>query len=322
MLTYEQMATLYGSEYRDVLGSDIATLNAVLRAKADDAFDTKLDPDSLGDQDKLKLRELRTIRKISRIADDAKAYGAIGFGATELAGVIVGTTIDIVKSELKKESERYHAEFGRRKPFDNFWLYATDNNNAVYRVQNYAGFELIRTTASTSNSSPAFKLVCAITPSSDKEVFRVCPIYFQAQKAKAKVLTKKLYAPWTYFAHSGDAINVEVQFRFDAIWVDKDQKIHTESMGSDTIPFNQYNIGECSPIPASELKENDKGWFSGVAISTDRNTGRPIGRGTFWLDLVVKEADSSKAEKYLQQGASYVEKHRNDWVEQAKKLTQ
>ncbi len=319
MLTYEQMAAEYAREYGGVIGADLKSLNSVLHVKNEDSIDTKLDPDSLGEQDAAKLGELRKVRKMSRIGDE-KAFGVLGFGAAELAGVVVGTTIDIVKSELKKEAARYHAEFSRRRSFDNFWLYLTDNNNSVYRIQNYAGFELVRTTALASNNEPAFKLVCAITPSADREMFRVSPIHFETKRAKAKVLAKRWYAPWTYLAHSGETINSEVEFRFDAIWVDGDQKVHTESMGGDTIPFHRYSIRAGAPVSASSLKENEKGWFSGVAISFDRNTRKPVGRGTFWLDLKVKESDSSKAEEYLQHGAAYIEKHGSEWVDEAKRI--
>jgi len=308
MLTYQTMSDEYGDQFREAFGVD---LKSVLDS-------------SVANGGKEHLKASAAIRKMQALKEGAAKGGPLDTVAA--TSFITSLIIDRLRKELVEEADRYTAQFGARGAFDQFWVYAEDKRGVQHRLQNYSGFEFVRTTERSRKTPPdgrarganntAFKLVCALTPSKDGEVFLVTPIYFKISSAKAKVLSyewKDWYTtPWTWLLRRGSSVDCEVVFRFDAIWVDDKEGVHTETVCEDSFTVKDYAIDSPCPLPPKVLKHRQRGWFAGIPVSTDRASKRSCGNGTFWLEVVVTERDPSNAVRYLRKGTVYLKEHGAD----------
>ena len=243
----------------------------------------------------------------------AKQRGKRGAVATTAAfSYLVGCAFDYVKSELEQEADLYTAQFGKKVAFDGFWKYTGPK-----REQNYVGFEVKRITNSTSDSSPAFRLLCAIVPSDDQMAFKLVPILFQTNKSKAKVLSfqwKHFYSGlWTWLLKIGNEINTKVTVHFDAFWVDEKQGAHTARIAEADLVVNGYDISH--PKPYGKLQDEAMGWFGGIPVSYNLSTNKWGGTGTFWLEVIVTEEDPSNARRYIKKAVEKMQENRERVIE-------
>jgi hypothetical protein len=275
------------------------------------------------------------------------------------ATVAVGMAIDAVSSELQREASDYEAQFKRTEAFDSFWIKTNpkqskltttvestecatppyqENDKKIKQTKSckdinikststteelkydyqYFGVEVIRKIK--GESEPVFRFALGLSPSSDKKMFQMKPMFFQTTKSKAKVLSDE---PWTWlpptvfgkmFRDSGHSIDTDINFQIDAYWHGLDQLQHTSTLAASTFTISDYDIEKGEPI--TEIS-GGSGWLLSVPVSYD-SSGKPAGdlqnAGTFSVQVLVTEKDHSNAKQYLEQGAQYLKDNKSDIV--------
>lgn len=200
--------------------------------------------------------------------------------------------------------------------------------------QHYYGFEIVREVEGNPN---AFRLVCGIVPSSDQQLFRIAPLYFKTEKAKAKVLSNEW---WTWLAlwswpgkliqRPGDEIDTIIDISIDGYWKDKDQEIKFQKLAAISFKFTGYNIADAKPLRAGDgsMKQKSSGFLASVPISIGPD-GKPIGDpnndplpylGAFSLKVNITEKDKSNAKERLEEAAQFVSEQKPKIIERVKKF--
>jgi hypothetical protein len=243
-----------------------------------------------------------------------------------LAATFIDYGIKYVQTQLQKEAKSYTAQFSINvaeagfwtssshqkrvlaacaqdlyvnfgQPSDQGWL--TDDKSLLQRL---VALEFVR---KTKSYSPAFDFVALMVPSQHNDVFLLQPIYLLDNSAKAKILARRPWAPWTYLPmiHAGNTVRVKTNITMSAIWVDNNQAAHTETIASFDLPDETVVLGE----PKKDFPKG--GWFQGVPL-TEQIGGNGVpasgANGAFWVNITVTEQDPSNAEQYIKEAAQAV----------------
>lgn len=316
-LTYSEMASNYGEAYAAAVGSEVSIATKVL---TDSGGELVIDGALMtGDGAKL-LSKIQGVRAVLKMEKKPTAMGAAPLGAAA-AIFAVNAIIDFGVKQIEKEKSRYEAQYAVREGFDRFWLYARTSESTPkwFRIQNYAGFEVVR---STSSNPTACKMVFAIVPSHDGLFFMIQPIYLKIDSAKTKVLSfqlKDFYtALWTWALRTGSSVDLTFKVSVEAIWQDAVGNARTQEVASDVLGVRSYDLNE-SRVYSGEFRKDRKGWFGTIPVSVDKD-GAAIGSGTFWVGVTVTERDPSNAVEVLDKAATTLSSRRAELVEAIEKL--
>jgi hypothetical protein len=234
-------------------------------------------------------------------------------------------------TEVTEETSSSQASFG--------------SGNAT-QSQRYFGIELTRTAkcpllagveeskkeADGSCYVPASKIVYGLRSSSDNQMFRIAPIYFESRYAKAKVPSDELFwwlAPWTWpgkFAkNSGHSIDIDVALEIDGYWRGKDQHLNVDKVAAIQTKIAGYDLDKRPTLtPNNGLGGGQAGgWLLGVPVSFKPDgtpaTGSNNESGTFAVKILVTERDTSNSKKLLEQGAEIISKEGSRLMEEIQK---
>ena len=301
MLTYEDMSNHedYKTAYESMLGVDLPKVSQLLNSKTQQGqLQAKFTSEYVRGHDAFEVAHIS--------AASGPAAAGVSSGVIEITSNLAGMAIDYVQRQIEEEAEKYSRSWQRKGAFDNFWRYPTDGNGEIYRVQNYAGFELVRECGGESSCSMVF----AFTPSADQTLFLVTPIYLSLNKAKAKVAAASWYSfLWDWALSTGTNLDLEVAFNLTGAWIDDKGVFQVKLLGAETFMFHDLDLdSELSQRPIGN-QDQQKGWFVSVPTSS------PLGFGTFWLELQVTENDSSNTEEYLRKGAAALDENRASIIE-------
>jgi hypothetical protein len=268
---------------------------------------------------------------LKEYAEFAKAAGQIKPMVIPpmIVGAAVGFAVDYVKKELEEEATRYEAQFKGTVTDDAFWrverevkdfkLISTANGTNTVKFstdtflwQRYFGFRVTR----KIKGELAFELVCGIAPSKDKQFLKIAPLYTRTTKAKAKILSNKLYQNLhlipVLMRWPTEEIEQTVHVEMTGFWK-KNQDVNVTTLaGSDMFLYN-YNLGKRSAIVPEKENDRASGWISSVPYSVD-SKGEPLWNdkardhslGVFTLKVTVTERDPSNAKQKLESAAKLV----------------
>lgn len=225
--------------------------------------------------------------------------------------VTAGVTLAVsaIGKTVKKAAKNHLQQFAAKTFGTDFWINPDTSKTALQ--QKYYGFEVLRKNGKTKDDY--YKLVYGIATDPDGYMW-VAPIYFQTQKAKAKVSGFSLKP----------RLNSTVELSIDSVWVDAKKKYHYKTIAPLTpLAIKKYNLKEQTIFRAScsdkDNKDNKckplKGTldpFMGVPVSSGSNKGET---GTFWISALVTESDAGKAEKHLTSIADSIKDSEEDIVE-------
>jgi hypothetical protein len=228
--------------------------------------------------------------------------------APAIAAAAVGFVMDYVSKQLAEEAKKYEAQFGDTIYDDKFW--------SGKSIQTYYGLEVTRSVEGESN---AYRLVCGIAPTSDKQLLLMKPLIFQTKKAKVKVIGNGLASYLAVypliFNKPGNEINSTIDFTITGYFKDTDQKMKTVPMGAFSFKFPSYNIAKASVLKwsvkqgemnAIEIPHQSSGVLDTAPISfaMDSN-GKPVpvdsaSFGVFSITSTVTETDTSNAKENIE----------------------
>ena len=221
-------------------------------------------------------------------------------GTKSIVGLAAGLAIGFISETLKKEANKYEAQFKTHISESGFYTIDKKTNTKTLYFS-YRGFELVRTV----ENEEAFKLKCDFAPSKDGKAFLIKPSYFVTQKAKTKVLggvssKRFLYSIlWSWLLKTGDEIDTNIRIVMKGIYTDEDQVTHRPILADFDFNVNSYSISDPKILTETELK-GQGGWFSGVPITGDDGTGN------FELEVIVTERDKSNAKKYIEKASEKI----------------
>ena len=271
-----------------------------------------------GEKVQIKLIDLQSVSKVPDFEDQyEKAFGfkpgdaansKFAIAAAPIVAAAAGFVMDYVSKQLAEEAKQYEAQFGDTLYDDKFW--ETESQ------QSYYGLEITR---SVEGEPAAYRLVCGIAPTSDKQLLVMKPLIFQTKKAKAKVVGN---GPASYlaiyphiFKKPGKEINSSVDFTITGYFRDTDQKMKTVPMGAFSFKFPGYDISTAPILKwgvaagekgVGEISHQSSGVFDTAPFSYGLDEkGKPVPAvkkpfGVFSVTVSVTETDTSNAKENIE----------------------
>jgi hypothetical protein len=236
------------------------------------------------------------------------------------------------KRPKESTKSRFEAQYSARAVFDPFWTITGDD-----LTTEWIGLELIRIT-SRSRREPAFRLICAMLPSTDGLAFTVRPLAAQVNRAKAKVLYTRWWQFWTWFysclLRPGEEVKIAIDMEVEASWVDAKHTAHHDIIGAFRFSLPRYNLSEPHtlalqpqvllegtglgglPPARRRLRRGagfgfEGGWFPIVPTYKDAK-GHVMSQGILAVRTIVTERDPSNARKLSEAGASILKSKASD----------
>jgi hypothetical protein len=248
---------------------------------------------------------------------------------------LAGFVLSEITKFLEEEAERYSATYSATAVGDTFY--------GCIGEQAPINLKAVKLTRKIQGDQTAMDFCLLVEPTLDNTAFQLFPIHLAVARAKAKLiavdwlapLNFDLFAPWTFlktddwlhtenklFGYDND-VDLKVEVSLDAVWIDKEQKGHYETIATQTSPFPNVELGRempgflsftggtvpkpiCNQITEDFVKElynktivlSEEDRQNGTRIpfpmvprSVD-TTGKIRGSGNFILTVLVTEHDN------------------------------
>ncbi len=252
---------------------------------------------------------------VNRIHESAAAF-ALPSGLTAASALQFAT--EQVQEFLKKEAERYTGSYGSVAAGDHFYTSCDSSVNKIH-------LEELTLSRSVKNVGKVMELSFDIEQTIDGTAFQIKPKNISITQSKAKVtafdITKPfgfdILAPWTVFKVNSldelsplrpNEVDVTAEVSIIGVWVDKDQKGHSELIASRKFKFGKVSLsGQLHPLGAAPQL------FPAIPRSDNMGGGK-LGAGNFIVSVLVTEYDDyAERVMELEQG---IEKNKDSLIEQ------
>lgn len=236
-----------------------------------------------------------------------------------------GFAIDMIKSGIQKDAEKYEAQFGNKLIVDDYYAlaenveYIARNGEAkkgIAYTNNYCGFEIVRESNAHHGEYPAFKAVFGISGTNNAFLYKIAPLYFKTTSTKAKVLKTEWYSYlippffWPLLLNDGDEIKTTIDIELTSYWLDSDRNSYnTEKVAAISYENGNYNITN-SP----EIKANHKNTIGIFYVAPEFKTDEKSS-GIMELKVLVTEKDPSNAKAQIEKLGELVGKQKDKVVE-------
>jgi hypothetical protein len=238
-------------------------------------------------------------------ADEAVAVAP----AAALIPIVADFVVQQVVAEIAREAERYTADYAAFAADDRF--YACRGPEAPINLE---ALELTR----SAGGRQAFSLTVLVEPSIDGTAFKLVPAAARLDYAKAKVLGRRWYLPWSWLGGRREALDLDVEITIEALWTDAADRIHRAVIADLPIALRGVPLG---PAPTAVPLDAASGWFPAVPRSRPKDPKSGLlGLGTYVVRARVREYDDFG--RRVERLSVLVEKHREDLVRRAREAAE
>lgn len=171
-----------------------------------------------------------------------------------VASTLVGVAAQQAGQAIQKEGEDYAASWSAKAYRMDYWT-TVDGADKVQLAPRYESFAVVRSTkkGNSSERTPSFILLCAMTPAKDRATFEVAPLMLYAPNSKAKLSTK-------------GKVQLDIGFELAAWWEDSTGNPKHATIGSSEVPLRIAYDVERAPLVLWTSKAPEQDGSSGSAL--------------------------------------------------------
>lgn len=223
--------------------------------------------------------EVVTAKVKLKVKEDAGGTYALAAKSVPalLAPIAISAAISFGKSQLEKEAARYTANHSANAATDFFY-----SKGPVFNIDSL-GYK--RRVWDGSATATAMSFILKAEPSRDRRFFRL-----RLQDLKVALAKAKLRA-------SDATLDLLIEVKMQGFWIDKEQKIHAETIGQTSFPVYGYTLAKSGN--AATVRFAAKGsliapcsdWLPMVPLSQDPAATAAADGGPASFTITVSEVD-------------------------------